>query len=75
MAMRSAQYFEAIALQDAAKAWTFHDRVFATQNELAKGEEHLRRLAGERTRGISFSDPHGFEDRRHDVVHVRELAA
>jgi len=46
-AMRAAQYFEAIALQDAAKAWAFHDRVFVEQASLAKGEEFLRALAAQ----------------------------
>jgi protein-disulfide isomerase len=46
-AMRAAQYFEAIALQDPAKAWAFHDRVFVEQASLAKGEEFLRGLAAQ----------------------------
>ena len=46
-AMRAAQYFEAISLQDPAKAWAFHDRVFVEQASLAKGEEFLRGLAAE----------------------------
>ena len=44
-AMRAAQYYEAISLQDPAKAWLFHDRVFARQPDLAKGEEFLRAQA------------------------------
>jgi predicted DsbA family dithiol-disulfide isomerase len=44
-AMRAAEYFEAIALQDAAKAFAFHDRVFAGQPRLAAGEDFLRATA------------------------------
>jgi protein-disulfide isomerase len=44
-AMLAARYFEAIALQDPAKAWAFHDRVFAEQASLAKGEPFVRALA------------------------------
>ena len=44
-AMLAARYFEAIALQDPAKAWAFHDRVFAEQASLAKGEPYVRALA------------------------------
>ena len=44
-AMRAAQYYEAISLQDPAKAWAFHDRVFAEQRELAKGDDFMRGVA------------------------------
>lgn len=38
----AAVYFEAIAQQDAKKAWQFHDRVFAGQERLKEGESWLR---------------------------------
>lgn len=47
MALPAAQYFEAIALQDPAKAWAFYDRVFKEQRALAGGESHLQKLATE----------------------------
>ncbi len=43
MAMPAAKYFEAIAMQDAAKAEKFHDEVFANQKELGSdGDKYLQ---------------------------------
>ncbi len=40
------RYFEAIARQDQAKAWKFHDLAFAKQGEIAqKGDSVLKQLA------------------------------
>lgn len=39
LAMPASQRFEAIALQDAAKAYKFHDEVFANQSKLNSGGE------------------------------------
>jgi protein-disulfide isomerase len=47
MAMSCARYFEALSLQDAAKAWAFYDRVFADRAALAGGDAYLRRLAAD----------------------------
>ncbi|MBF0315234.1 MAG: thioredoxin domain-containing protein [Oligoflexia bacterium] len=44
-AMISAQYYEAIRLQDQEKAWKFHDSLFENQKELSKGEAFLKELA------------------------------
>ena len=44
--VRAALYFEALALQDAKKAWAFMDAAFAKQKEVAeKGEDELKALA------------------------------
>ena len=45
-AMIAAQYFEAIALQDGAKAYRFHDLLFAEQARLRRGEPFLKEIAG-----------------------------
>jgi protein-disulfide isomerase len=43
MAMPAAKYFEAIAMQDPAKAEKFHDEVFSNQKELgADGDKYLQ---------------------------------
>lgn len=44
-AMLAAQYYEAIRLQDAKKAYKFHDMIFENQRGLKKGEKFLRGLA------------------------------
>ncbi|MBF0362546.1 MAG: thioredoxin domain-containing protein [Oligoflexia bacterium] len=44
-AMIAASYYEAIRMQDGAKAYKFHDEVFANQKELQKGEEFLKGVA------------------------------
>src|SRR5262249_34970741 len=45
-AMISAQYFEAIRMQNAESAWDFHDKVFAGQDKLrADGEKFLKSIA------------------------------
>lgn len=44
-AMIAAQYFEAIRLQDAKKAFEFHDQVFANQQKLQMGESFLDKIA------------------------------
>lgn len=44
--VRAALFFEAIALQDQAKAWAFMDAAFAAQKDVAeKGDEALNALA------------------------------
>lgn len=46
MAMPAAKYFEAIALQDHAKAEKFHDEVFSNQSQLNQnGEKFLKDVA------------------------------
>ena len=46
LAEPAARYFEAIALQDPALSWEFHDRVFEQQSELGdEGEVGLQRIA------------------------------
>ena len=46
MAQPAAEYFEAIALQNAGKAYRFHDEVFKNQGDLqSKGESLLQELA------------------------------
>ena len=46
--VRAALYFEAIAQQDAKKAWNFMDKVFARQKDVAeKGDEVLDAIAKE----------------------------
>lgn len=44
MAQPAAEYFEAIALQEPAKAYKFHDEVFKNQQELKSGGDNF--LAG-----------------------------
>lgn len=44
-AMISAQYYEAIRLQDSQKAFKFHDKVYKDQSELRNGEKFLKVLA------------------------------
>lgn len=44
-AMISAQYFEAIALQNSEKAFKFHDEIFKNQSKLKKGEPFLKSIA------------------------------
>lgn len=47
MAMPAAQYFEAIKMQSAEKAWEFHDRIYKDQRKLQNGEAFLKSLAKE----------------------------
>ncbi len=47
MARPAAIHFEAIAMQDGAKAWAFYDRIFRDQRALAGGEAYLRKVAAE----------------------------
>jgi len=47
MARPAAQYFEALSLQSAARAWAFYDRLFANLRALSGGEPYLRQLAGD----------------------------
>ncbi len=43
--MIAARYFEAAALQDSAKAWMFHDVIFANRRDLtAEGESWIRKV-------------------------------
>lgn len=44
-ALISAQYFEAIALQNADKAFKFHDEIFNNQRKLKSGEKFLQEVA------------------------------
>lgn len=44
-AMPAAQYYEAIRMQSEDKAAKFHDKVFADQGGLRKGEKFLKKLA------------------------------
>lgn len=44
-AMISAQYYEAIRLQDEKKAFDFHDELFANQAKLSKGQPFLDSIA------------------------------
>lgn len=44
-AMIAAQYYEAIRLQNAQKAFDFHDEVFAQQQKLQLGESFLDKIA------------------------------
>lgn len=46
-AMPAAQYFEAIRLQSADKAWQFHDRIYKEQRKLQNGESYLKSVAKE----------------------------
>ena len=41
MAQPAAEYFEAIAIQEPAKAYKFHDEVFKNQQQLSSGGENL----------------------------------
>lgn len=47
MAKPAAQYFEALSLQSAARAWAFYDRLFDNARALAGGEPFLRKLAAD----------------------------
>jgi protein-disulfide isomerase len=44
-AMIASQYYEAIRLQSAEKAFKFHDDIFANQSKLKNGEKFLQSLA------------------------------
>ncbi len=44
-AMKAASYYEALRLQDPAKAFAFHDELFANQGELQKGDSFLQATA------------------------------
>lgn len=44
-AMIASQYYEAIRLQDAEKAFKFHDEVFDNQRQLKNGESFLKSIA------------------------------
>lgn len=44
-AMPASKVFEAIALQDAKKAYAFHDAVFASQESLSQGDSFLFEVA------------------------------
>lgn len=44
-AMISAQYFEAIKMQDMDKAFKFHDEIFKSQRSLKNGEKFLKKIA------------------------------
>ncbi len=46
-AMIAAQYYEAVGRQDSKKAKMFHDKIFAKQGDLSKGEPFLKGLAGD----------------------------
>lgn len=44
-AMITAQYYEAIRLQNGDKAWQFHDAVYKDQRRLQNGEKFLKEIA------------------------------
>jgi protein-disulfide isomerase len=44
-AMPASQYFEAIKLQSAEKAWQFHDEIYKNQRKLQNGEAFLKEIA------------------------------
>ena len=44
-AMLASQYYEALRLQSAEKAFRFHDEIFKNQRQLKKGEKFLKPLA------------------------------
>lgn len=46
-AMPASQYFEAIRLQSAEKAWKFHDKIYQEQRSLQNGEKFLKKIAQE----------------------------
>lgn len=46
-AMISAQYYEAIRMQDAKKAFAFHDKIYKNQQSLKNGEGFLKKIAQE----------------------------
>ncbi len=46
-AMPASQYYEAIRIQDPAKAWKFHDAVYNNQRKLQNGEAFLKATAKE----------------------------
>lgn len=46
-AMPASQYYEAIRLQDPAKAWKFHDAIYNNQRKLQNGEAFLKATAKE----------------------------
>lgn len=48
MAMPAAQYYEAIALQSAAKAKKFHDHIFENQKSLSSGKEKFLKDAAKK---------------------------
>ncbi|MFL5786172.1 MAG: DsbA family protein [Bacteriovoracaceae bacterium] len=52
-AMPAAQYYEAIRLQDPAKAWQFHDAVYKNQRKLQNGEAFLKAEA--KTLGVDMN--------------------
>lgn len=70
MAMPAALRFEALALQDSAKAWAFYDRMFRDTRALAGGEAYLDRVAAEVGADMKRLD----EDRRGDAVRQRVAA-
>lgn len=45
MAVPAAAYFEAVAMQDQAKAWKFYDAVYSRQDELERGPSLLQEIA------------------------------
>jgi len=46
-AMITAEYYEAIRLQNSSKAWKFHDKVLENQRLLSTGENFLKKVAKE----------------------------
>lgn len=51
-ARRGAEYFEALALQDAGKAYAFKKQVFARQGETKTDEAGIEKLFGELAKGV-----------------------
>ncbi len=62
MAMPAAQWFEALALQSPAKAWTFHDTLFEHQDKL--GEEYFKTL----TKDLGLDVAKAAKDAKSDKV-------
>jgi protein-disulfide isomerase len=56
MARPAARYFEALALQGAAPAWAFYDRIFENPQLLAGGEAALHQMTGELGADLSRLD-------------------
>ena len=43
--MIASQYYEAIRIQNAEKAWQFHDAIYKDQRRLQNGEKFLKEIA------------------------------
>ncbi len=70
MAEPAARYFEAIALQDHAQAWIFHDRLFEAQHLLEDGEEGLQFIVG----SLSINKEQFEQDLNNNIIDQRIIA-